>query len=111
MKKDTHKFINSFFKVLRTLSITCGLNLYRNGNITLNSNDKVLLKANKNMLSTVINKFSNRVFDKPSSLIDEDEFLNQDILVKMLESLKKTGNILITGRVNFSLRNGKVIIE
>ena len=101
MEKNTQKFDSEFYRTMKTLLSACGLERDSDGRIRLVSNGTTLLESREDGLSTVLNDFSRRVYDQPSPLIDEDEFLSPELLSGLLESLGREGQILRLNHVGF----------
>ncbi len=101
MINQNKKYVFQLFQTLKSVSDVFDLGIIKNDEIKLIANNKEILRCTKDSLDTIVNDHSNIIFTEPSALIDEDEFLEQEIFVKLLKNIKSAGKLTRLNHVGF----------
>jgi len=103
--------ISKLYNSLSLLDSLAKLNLKIGNKCILYSGEKELLAISRKNIQSPFSEIIKKVFEKPSSLIDEDEFLDNRLLSNLLKKIIKKSTFIRLNHVCFCYRTKSVNFE
>jgi hypothetical protein len=103
--------ISKLYNSLSLLDSLAKLNLKIGNKCILYSGEKELLAISRKNIQSPFSEIIKKVFEKPSSLIDEDEFLDDRLLCNLLREIIRNATIVRLNHLGFCYRVQSVIQE
>jgi hypothetical protein len=103
--------ISKLYNSLSLLDSLAKLSLKRKNKCILYSGEKELLAISRKNIQSPFSEIIKKVFEKPSSLIDEDEFLEDRLLCNLLREIVRNATIVRLNHLGFCYRVQSVIQE
>jgi len=103
--------ISKLYNSLSLLDSLAKLNLKIGNKCILYSGEKELLAISRKNIQSPFSEIIKKVFEKPSSLIDEDEFLDNNLLSNLLKKIIKKAIAVRLNHLGFCYRVQSAIQE
>ena len=104
IEEQKAKYAGFLYTTLRQVGKICPQVIEKDGSLTLASNWKDLIKCSKTTIETPFSLILEDIYNQPSSLIDEDEFLTSEQIMELFLSLQEKGRLLRLNHIGFTYK-------